>query len=380
MDHHSPPPLSRSPVSSLTTDFYPSPDLGASHCQLDFMYGQLCDMESGHTTPPPDALMGAAPAAGLPPAAYDFALCGPAEYAPDLPFATPPAACRRTRTAGYEVAYARAGTPGRSVKAENPVNFYASQYPSPELARAIPEGYGAAAGAPGAYADSTTQAWPRAQYSPLDEETYASLEGSHETNVVSLPPPPRAPSRLARKPPRRLTTKEDANYQCRVEGCGKLFSRSYNYKAHLETHDDQREYPFPCAVSGCGRRFVRKTDLSRHHQSVHAKERNHECDYCGRLFARKDTLRRCVLLFPFPMPPFLVPPSRWLTPASALRHMEDGCSRRFDIGVVDVPGGGSYSTPREGELGLHSPLPPMDYPRSPATSREPVSSLVLRGV
>jgi len=91
---------------------------------------------------------------------------------------------------------------------------------------------------------------------------------------------------------RKVTTKEDANFQCEVKGCGKYFSRSYNYKAHMETHDEKRAYPFPCPVGDCNKRFVRKTDLQRHHQSVHMKERNHKCDFCGRLFARKDTLRR----------------------------------------------------------------------------------------
>ncbi|KAH7134851.1 hypothetical protein B0J13DRAFT_92443 [Dactylonectria estremocensis] len=98
----------------------------------------------------------------------------------------------------------------------------------------------------------------------------------------------------ARRPPRKHTTKEEANFQCEVKGCGKFFSRSYNYKSHLETHDEKREYPFPCPVDGCTKKFVRKTDLQRHHQSVHMKERNHKCDFCGRLFARKDTLRRQV--------------------------------------------------------------------------------------
>ena len=60
--------------------------------------------------------------------------------------------------------------------------------------------------------------------------------------------------------------------------------------------------------------------------------------------------------------------------------MDDGCSRRFDVGIVDVPGRDSYSALREDELGLSSSLPPMDYPRSPAISREPVSSLMGRGV
>jgi uncharacterized Zn-finger protein len=115
------------------------------------------------------------------------------------------------------------------------------------------------------------------------------------------PPPPtsfmhdtRRQYRITRpkRAPRRLTTKEEANFQCEIKGCGKLFSRSYNFKAHMETHDEKREYPFPCNVLDCSKKFVRKTDLQRHHQSVHLKERTHKCDFCTRMFARKDTLRR----------------------------------------------------------------------------------------
>lgn len=85
---------------------------------------------------------------------------------------------------------------------------------------------------------------------------------------------------------------QEGSFKCDIEGCGKLFTRSYNYKAHLETHDERREYPFHCHVDGCDKKFARKTDLQRHHQSVHMKERNHGCAFCGRFFARKDTLRR----------------------------------------------------------------------------------------
>ncbi|KAJ9149802.1 hypothetical protein NKR23_g3957 [Pleurostoma richardsiae] len=137
-----------------------------------------------------------------------------------------------------------------------------------------------------------------------------------------------------------MTTKEEANFQCEVRGCGKLFSRSYNFKAHMETHDEGREYPFPCPLGDCNRKFVRKTDLQRHHQSVHMKERNHKCDYCGRLFARKDTLRR---------------------------HMEDGCSKRFDIGTLDLRAGG-YDNLDAGTRPLSSlslpqgSLPPLTAP------------------
>ncbi|KAJ6788556.1 hypothetical protein PWT90_06193 [Aphanocladium album] len=88
------------------------------------------------------------------------------------------------------------------------------------------------------------------------------------------------------------TSQQEGNFRCEVGGCGKLFTRSYNYKAHLETHDERREYPFHCSVNGCDKKFARKTDLQRHHQSVHMKERNHGCTFCGRFFARKDTLRR----------------------------------------------------------------------------------------
>jgi hypothetical protein len=106
-----------------------------------------------------------------------------------------------------------------------------------------------------------------------------------------------------RRPARKHTTKEEANFQCMVKGCGKFFSRSYNFKSHMETHDERREYPFPCQEPNCTKKFVRKTDLQRHHQSVHTKERNHKCDFCGRLFARKDTQRR----FVFPSLIFGVP-------------------------------------------------------------------------
>ncbi|TQW03255.1 zinc finger, c2H2 type domain-containing protein [Cordyceps javanica] len=103
------------------------------------------------------------------------------------------------------------------------------------------------------------------------------------------------------------TAHQEGSFKCDVEGCGKLFTRSYNYKAHLETHDQRRQYPFHCHVHGCDKKFARKTDLQRHHQSVHMKERNHGCTFCGRFFARKDTL-----------------------------HMEDGCPKRFDIETIDL--------------------------------------------
>ncbi|CAK4030374.1 Cell wall transcription factor ACE2 [Lecanosticta acicola] len=95
-----------------------------------------------------------------------------------------------------------------------------------------------------------------------------------------------------------------ANSTCHCEHCGKLFQRSYNLKAHLETHDPGREQPHACSHPGCRRRFVRRTDLTRHEQSVHLKERKYQCPLCCSSFARKDTLRR---------------------------HTDDGCPRRPEV-------------------------------------------------
>ena len=91
-----------------------------------------------------------------------------------------------------------------------------------------------------------------------------------------------------------LTTSE-ATYDCPIDGCNKTFNRSYNYRAHMETHSANRVYPFECPVENCDKRFRRKTDLQRHHLSVHEKARDHQCEFCGRYFSRKDTLRRCVI-------------------------------------------------------------------------------------
>jgi hypothetical protein len=101
----------------------------------------------------------------------------------------------------------------------------------------------------------------------------------------------RSPTGIPCTKTRRLTPKKDADFQCHVEGCGKLFSRSYNFKAHLETHDKTRKHLFPCSVKDCDKKFEKKTDLERHHQSAHVVQRN-RCEHCSRTFAREDILRR----------------------------------------------------------------------------------------
>lgn len=69
---------------------------------------------------------------------------------------------------------------------------------------------------------------------------------------------------------RGFTNVETASCSCAT--CGKLFQRTYNLKAHMETHDPDRSQPHACPYGGCCKRFVRKTDLMRHKQSVSQKD------------------------------------------------------------------------------------------------------------
>ncbi|KAM0803062.1 hypothetical protein BDR22DRAFT_886943 [Usnea florida] len=123
------------------------------------------------------------------------------------------------------------------------------------------------------------------------------------------------------KKKRQRTTPEEATHECGT--CGKLFKRSYNWKSHMETHNPERKYPHPCTAmignTPCTKKFQRKTDLDRHHDSVHLKARNHRCNLCGNRFARRDTLRR---------------------------HTEDGCPKRFELGFRE----GSAVTPARWSL------------------------------
>jgi len=178
-----------------------------------------------------------------------------------------------------------------------------SHYPSPRSIQtpyASDNGTYATTPSAGYLSDTGSSGWHKSDYPPVNDPdqfypgSAPSSAPAHHTSSPFLQDSRRIRMQRPRRTPRKLTSREEANFQCEVKGCGKLFSRSYNFKAHMETHDEKREYPFPCTVTDCNKKFVRKTDLQRHHQSVHMKERNHKCDYCGRLFARKDTLRRLV--------------------------------------------------------------------------------------
>jgi uncharacterized Zn-finger protein len=83
--------------------------------------------------------------------------------------------------------------------------------------------------------------------------------------------------------------KQDANFLCPVPGCGSTFTRSFNLKGHMRSHNEER--PFQCKWPGCGKGFARQHDCKRHEQ-LHSNYRPFTCEGCNKTFARMDALNR----------------------------------------------------------------------------------------
>ncbi|KAK0626135.1 hypothetical protein B0T14DRAFT_94327 [Immersiella caudata] len=373
-----PPQLTRSPSTPSNTYCpserssldYPSPGLVEQQYKIASIYGdQSCGLNPSmdpETSLPPLESMGQSdwnstiinPASSASPMpsilSGEYDTFGNYPYSHDVyqhptSHATPPPTSTSRSPISTTPRVALSYTSGPRVKMEAPEYGHSvevSHYPSPRSVHApYPSDGGAYGSTSGGYlSDGGSSGWHRSDYPSAEPgEPYYPAQPDSGPNSPFLQDS-RRQLRVPRprRAPRRLTTQAEANFQCEVKGCGKLFSRSYNFKAHMETHDEKREYPFPCTVGDCNKKFVRKTDLQRHHQSVHMRERNHKCDYCSRLFARKDTLRR---------------------------HMEDGCSKRFDLGTLDLRTEGytmGSSSARPMDHQAYGPpsggLPPMAIP------------------
>ncbi|KAF9295252.1 hypothetical protein BGZ74_010907 [Mortierella antarctica] len=58
-------------------------------------------------------------------------------------------------------------------------------------------------------------------------------------------------------------------FTCTFPGCRRLFTRLFNMRTHLRTHNPNQERPFVCSEPTCRKRFSRKHDMQRHEASVH---------------------------------------------------------------------------------------------------------------
>ncbi|WWC70257.1 uncharacterized protein I206_104207 [Kwoniella pini CBS 10737] len=101
-------------------------------------------------------------------------------------------------------------------------------------------------------------------------------------------------------------------FRCPVPGCGSTFTRHFNLKGHLRSHNDER--PYKCLYDGCPKAvvgFARQHDCKRH-MLLHEGLRPFECEGCGKKFARLDALTRhhkseqgqeCAITHPLPVNP-----------------------------------------------------------------------------
>ncbi|KAL1405538.1 hypothetical protein Q8F55_009176 [Vanrija albida] len=104
----------------------------------------------------------------------------------------------------------------------------------------------------------------------------------------------------------------EGSFRCPVPGCGSTFTRHFNLKGHMRSHNDER--PYKCLYDGCAKAtvgFARQHDCKRH-MLLHEGLRPFECEGCGKKFARLDALTRhhkseqgqeCAISHPLPTNP-----------------------------------------------------------------------------
>ncbi|KAF9009624.1 hypothetical protein BDQ17DRAFT_1235902 [Cyathus striatus] len=83
--------------------------------------------------------------------------------------------------------------------------------------------------------------------------------------------------------------KQEATFICPFPGCESTFTRSFNLKGHIRSHNEEK--PFQCHWAGCGKGFARQHDC-RQHEQLHTNYRPFTCDGCQKQFARMDALGR----------------------------------------------------------------------------------------
>ena len=84
----------------------------------------------------------------------------------------------------------------------------------------------------------------------------------------------------------------ERRYMCSYPNCGLTYTRLGDLKKHIFNHIHISTYK--CTYPECGdnRYFRDNTNLQRHVQSYHKKEKPHLCTLCDRRFGRLDTYKR----------------------------------------------------------------------------------------
>lgn len=82
----------------------------------------------------------------------------------------------------------------------------------------------------------------------------------------------------------------ETKFACPIPGCGKIFTRKANRRAHMSTHNPDRSRPYVCSL--CPKAYLRSVDLIRHQETIHEKSKKHTCTGCNRYFTRKEGLKK----------------------------------------------------------------------------------------
>ncbi|XP_041101907.1 zinc finger protein PLAG1-like [Polyodon spathula] len=85
---------------------------------------------------------------------------------------------------------------------------------------------------------------------------------------------------------KRGESKPRKNFLCQL--CDKAFNSVEKLKVHSYSHTGER--PYPCSQQDCTKAFVSKYKLLRH-MATHSPEKTHKCNYCEKMFHRKDHLK-----------------------------------------------------------------------------------------
>jgi len=115
---------------------------------------------------------------------------------------------------------------------------------------------------------------------------------------TSSPPSSASPSSSSMPSPKgkghgnrsQMETIEKRMHPCTFDGCDKSFTRAFNLRSHLNTHNGER--PHKCPEEGCEWDFVRRHDLDRHIKSKHMANKPYACKQCTSRFGRSDALQR----------------------------------------------------------------------------------------